>query len=236
MNLVDWLRSILFLLFLKSYFGVSIFFCTVFFGVSIFCFYINYLFFSRLLRSFFCLLLFLFLIYKVNLNRHERAVLIKNFTTTELVTEFVTVIIEIQCDYGTTFCLIALFHIKLCAAITFPVNWCSTFFIRKGIDSNLISNHKCRVETKTEMTDDLLIARLIFILFHKSSGTRKSNLVNVFIYFLFRHTDTIIDKSECLIGRVNTNFYLILLIICLFKLTHNSKLLKLCNRIASVAH
>ena len=89
---------------------------------------------------------------------------------------------------------------------------------------------------RTEMTDDLLIARLIFILFHKSSGTRKSNLVNVFIYFLFRHTDTIIDKSECLIGRVNTNFYLILLIICLFKLTHNSKLLKLCNRIASVAH
>ena len=236
MNLVDWLRSILFLVFLKSYFGIAVFFGVSIFRIRIFCFYIDNLFFSGFLRSFLCLLLFFFLINKVNLNRHERAVLIKNFTATELVTEFITVIIQIQCDYSTTFCLVALFHIKLCAAVTFPVNRCSTFFIRKSIDSNLISNHKCRVETKTEVTDDLLIARLIFILLHKSSSTGKSDLVNVFIDFLFCHTDTIIDKSKRFIGRINTNLYFILLIICLFKFTHNSKLLKLRNRITSVTH
>ena len=37
------------------------------------------------------------------------------------------------------------------------------------------------------MTDNLVFRSFILILFKESFCTRKSNLVNVFIYFLFRH-------------------------------------------------
>ena len=239
MNLVDWLRCIIFFLFFlfKSYFGITIFCISViFFCISVLYVYVNYLFFSILFGSFLSLFRFFFLIYKVNFNWHERTVFVKNFAAAVFITEFITLIVEVKSNCCTTLCFVTIFHIKFCTTITFPVNWCSAFFIRKSINSNLISNHKCRIETKSEMTYNLLITCFVFILFHESSSTRKSNLIDVFVYFVLCHTNTIINKGKSLVSRINTNFYFILLIVSFFKFTHNRKLFQLCYSIASVTY
>ena len=85
---------------------------------------------------------------------------------------------------------------------------------------HLIRNHKCGIETKTEMTDNLVFICFVLVLGKKCFRTGKGNLVNVFIYFVFRHTDTIIDKFNGFVFRADENVYPILSTFRFVKFAH----------------
>ena len=59
---------------------------------------------------------------------------------------------------------------------------------------NFISYHKCGVESKTEMADDLIIVGFVFVFLEEISCSGKCNLVDIFFYFIGSHSETVIDK------------------------------------------
>ena len=103
-------------------------------------------------------------IFQENLNRHERAVLLDDFSCAVLVGRTpVLSSFKIKDNLGTTAFLVALIHLKLSAALRLPVNRLCAFLIGKGIDRNLVRYHECRIETQTEMTDDLVFVCFVLI-------------------------------------------------------------------------
>ena len=67
---------------------------------------------------------------EINLDRHERTVLVDDFFCTVFIGEFQTVLIQVQGNGGTAFCLVAVRHVIFRTAVTFPVNRSSAFFVR----------------------------------------------------------------------------------------------------------
>ena len=73
-----------------------------------------------------------------------------------------------------TVCLVAVFHIEILYRRHTPSEPAvAALFIRKSIDMNFICYHKCGVESKTEMTDDLIIVCLVFVFFQEIQLHRK---------------------------------------------------------------
>ena len=51
------------------------------------------------------------------------------------------------------------------------MNCCCIFLERERVDSYFVSNHKCRVETETKMTDNLVFVSLVLVFFKESFCT-----------------------------------------------------------------
>ena len=75
------------------------------------------------------------------------------------------------------------------------------------------------------MTYDLVGVSLVLILVYKVSRTGESDLVDILLDLLTRHTDTVIHKGKSLVLRRSIDIYLILLTLCLLIIAHKSKLL-----------
>ncbi len=61
------------------------------------------------------------------------------------------------------------------------------FLIRKRVNMHRIGNHERRIESKSEMTDDLVVVRLILIFFNEISRTRKCDLIDIFFDLVRSH-------------------------------------------------
>ena len=171
---------------------------------------------------------------KINLCRHEGTIFFNNFSCLIFITEFQHILIQEQRNCSTNLCLIAFLHVKLSAAVTLPVYRLCPFLPGKRINMHFISHHKCRIKSKSEMTNDLVLVRLILILFNKVCGTGKSNLIDIFFYFIRCHTNTVIDKLQRLLFRINQHLNLPLVILGKCILTHHIQFFQLRDRITSV--
>ena len=171
---------------------------------------------------------------EVDLNRHERTILRDNFTGTIFIGEFIAVFIQIQCNLCTSCCSAALAHAVFAVTVTFPEYRFCTFLVRQCINSHLICNHECRIETKTEVTDNLVFICLVLVLLKEICRTGESNLCNILFHFICCHTDTIIDKLQCLLFRIHNDIYTELLTFLKLILTHHFKLLYLCHCITAI--
>ena len=116
------------------------------------------------------------------------------------------------------------------------MNRLCVFLIRKSIDRNLVRYHECRIETQTEMTDDLVFVCLVLIFCQEILCTGKCDLVNVLFHFLGSHTDTIILDGDRLVLGINGNLNLILRLPRLLILAHQRQLFQLRDRVASVGN
>ena len=58
------------------------------------------------------------------------------------------------------------------------------------------------------MTDNLVFVCFVFILFQEIRRTGEGNLRNIFLYFVGRHTDTVIPDDHRLIFGVDDHFNL----------------------------
>ena len=94
-------------------------------------------------------------------------------------------------------------HLKCQAAVRLPVNSLCALLIRQRMDFRRIGNHENRIESQTEMSDNLLIICLILILFQKISRSGKGNLIDILFHFFRRHPQTIIGKGNRLFLRIN---------------------------------
>ena len=109
-----------------------------------------------------------------------------------------------------------------------------SFFIRERIDLHLIRHHKCGVESEAEVTDHIVLCRLVLIFLEELCRTGKSDLCNVFFHFFRSHSKTVINKLHRLLFRVDDNFDLRLIPLRKLILSHHIQLLKLRDRVAPV--
>lgn len=106
--------------------------------------------------------------------------------------------------------------------------------IAQGIDLNIIGNHEGGIETQSEMTDNIILIRLILVFLKECAGARESDLCNVLLYFRFCHAQTRINKLDGLLIRVHDHLDTVLMIVRILILPHNFELVQLGDRVASV--
>ncbi len=211
-NIIDWLR--LFLLRVLSFFCLSV----------------------RIYRSIdrLGLLNRLGFILKEDRNRHKGTILIQNLLHTIFIGKLIAVLVQIQRNLGTTLRTISVLHLKIKTFLRLPVNRSSTLHIRQGINRYLMRYHKCAIEAQTKMTDNLLLASLILVLAKEIGSAGKCDFVDILLYFISRHTDTVINKGKRLFIRIRTNDNLPRVVFRLGKFATKSKLLKLRDCVTAV--
>ena len=183
--------------------------------------------FDDLYFCFFCLA-------DINFCWHKGTIFLYDFFCLVFITEFQTVLIQIQCDLCTDLIPVAIFHIEFAATVTFPVNRLCVFLIRQCIDRYLIGYHKCGIETKSEVTDDLILICLVLILFYEICRAGKSDLVDVFIYLFLCHTKTVINDLDRFFLWIEYNPDLVLISFRKLVLSHHFQLFQFCDRITTV--
>ena len=99
-----------------------------------------------------------------DLDRHEGTVLVQDLAHTILVCKLHAFVVQEQRDLGSGFGLASLLHIVLGTAVACPVYGHGAFLIGKSIDMDLIRHHERRIKAQTEMTDHLIVGRLVLIL------------------------------------------------------------------------
>ena len=85
------------------------------------------------------------------------------------------------------------------------------------------------------MPDNLILIGLILILVHEILNTGKSDLIDVLINLLLRHTKAVIGNSNGLVSGVHRHLNLVFHILRFLILPHQLKLFKLGNCIAAIA-
>ena len=171
---------------------------------------------------------------KENLHWHEGTILTDDFAGAVFISKFQTVLVQEQGDLCTYFCPLTGLHGILSSTVTLPVYRFSSLFIGKRINMNLICYHKCRIESKTKMSDDLILVRLILILCKEIGCAGKCDLIDIFFNLICRHTKTVINKFQSLLIRIHKYLYLGFIFLRQSVLSHHIQLLQLCDCITSV--
>ena len=173
---------------------------------------------------------------KEDFYRHKGTIFFQNFSHSVFICKLQTVLIQIQCHSGSDFLFAAFFHLILCSAVAYPVYRLCPFFIGKGIDMYFVSYHECRIESKTEVSDHIILCCLIFIFFKELCCSGKCDLCNVFFYFIGCHSKTIICKFQSLFFWIDFNFDRRFIIIRQLVFTHHIQFLQFCDCITSVGY
>ena len=137
--------------------------------------------------------------------RQEFAVFLKHFLDSVLFEELFRFAVDVQDDVGTDFRLFGFFESVFGVAVALPANSLSTVAVRLGDDFNLFGNHKRRVETKTEMSDDGVGDVLVLV--EEVACTRECNLVDVLVNFFGGHTYAVVADGDGLCVLVNRYLY-----------------------------
>ena len=95
-------------------------------------------------------------------HRHKLAVLVQKGRNTRLLCILLLIISYVKCDDCTSVKLCAFLHRVLRRAVAAPLHSLCTIFPRECFDGHLLSNHKCRIESETEVADDA--AELVLVL------------------------------------------------------------------------
>ena len=141
-----------------------------------------------------------------NLHRHEGAVFFEHFAHAVLIGKLQTLLIQMQCDRRARFRAVSGPHHILRAAVTLPVYRLRALPEAQRIDINLLGNHKGRIESQSEMSDNLVFVCFVFVFLQKFRGAGKSDLRNIFDNFLRRHADSVIDELQGLALVVHDHF------------------------------
>ena len=180
------------------------------------------------------ILLFSICFGKIDIYRHERTVFLDNLSHTIFIGKLQAFLIEEKSDLCSRFCFVSVCHLILRTTVTGPMYRCGTLLVRESINMNFICNHKCRIKSKSEMTDHLIIRCFILIFLKKLCGTGKSDLCDIFLYFICCHTNTVIDKLQGFLIRINDNIYSRFVTFRECIISHNFQLSQFGDRIASV--
>ena len=128
-------------------------------------------------------------------NGQESAVFVQHAHNTVFFQKFCGVVGNVQNDFCATVCLVYLLHFELGRAVAGPVHSGHIVLVRLGFDFHQRRHHEGRVETQSEVADDVgCVGAFVFL--YKLLSAGESNLVDVFLHFLLGHTDTMVDHAE----------------------------------------
>ena len=127
-------------------------------------------------------------------NWQEFAVFLQQFFNTFFFQIFLGVGVNVEHDVGTDVFFLDFVNCEIWATVARPFNCFCTFLVWFCKNFNRAGNHKCRVETKSEVANNGFC--LAFEFLQKLIGTRKCDLVDVFVNFFGSHTNTIVGNSN----------------------------------------
>ena len=127
-------------------------------------------------------------------------------------------------------------HLEFYALFRLPVYCLSALLIGTSIDRHPICHHKSRVKAQTKMPDDLILICLVLVLLQKTLRTGKGDLIDVGFYFVCGHTNSVIDKGQCLFFGVGNHINPVLLPFRRFIFAHQRKLFQFSNRITTIGN
>ena len=113
---------------------------------------------------------------------------------TRVFQEFLAIVVYIQDDVGTPVVTLCFFESKFRTTVATPFHGFGVVLVRTGDNFHLLGYHEGRVESQTEVTDNGVGVVLVF--FQEVVGTGEGNLVDVFVDFLGRHTQTTVADGD----------------------------------------
>ena len=116
------------------------------------------------------------------------------------------------------------------------MNGLRPFLIGQRIDRNLMRYHERGIKAQSEMSDNLILIRLILVLVQEILSSGERNLVNIFLHLIRGHTDSVIDELNGLLVRIHANLNLILIILGQNRLSDQLQLLQLRDCVRTVGH
>ncbi|OQC72014.1 MAG: hypothetical protein BWX46_00489 [Candidatus Cloacimonetes bacterium ADurb.Bin003] len=153
-------------------------------------------------KCFFLVYLFAF---KHNWIGHKITVSFQNISYFIGISIFRIFFIQVNSYGSSNFFALSFTHNVFRTAVTFPESGFTSFRARKRIYSYFIGNHKSRIKSQSKMANHIVLDVLVFI--NKILGTRKGNLIDVFLYFLNCHSNSGIHYFYCFFAFIQLNFY-----------------------------
>ena len=142
-----------------------------------------------------------------DLYRHKGAVFFQRLADLVLVCVLQAVLVQMKRDGGSDFFAVSGSHGVLGAAVALPVHRFRAFLEGKRINIHLVSDHECGIEAQSEVSDDLILIRLVLIFLQEFCRAGKSDVRDI-LYDLFRgHADTVINKLQCLFLIIDQDVY-----------------------------
>ena len=127
-------------------------------------------------------------------NGQELTILIQQLLYFLFLKKLLAVVINVKNNIRTTVSALGILDGKFWRSVAAPFHGCSTFLITACDDFHLLRYHETGVEAQSEVSDNG-IGR-VFILIEEVGDARESNLVDVFINLLCRHTNTTVADGE----------------------------------------
>ena len=134
---------------------------------------------------------------------HKLAVFVQQFLDAALGGKFAFILIDKQGDAGSPVLFVALSHLVFGGTVATPTDGLRAILPGKGVDGDLLGDHKGGIEAQAEMADDA--ANLVLVFFEEFARAGEGNLVDVAIEFVFGHTDTVVNHLEGFGGLVQFN-------------------------------
>ena len=94
--------------------------------------------------------------------RHELAVFVEQFLNLEFLQKLFAVIIDVEDDVTASLCLFCLVNLIGRTAVATPLDGYCILTIAAGDDFHLLAHHERGIETKSEMSDDVVGVVLVF--------------------------------------------------------------------------
>ena len=190
----------------------------------------------HLVRLHFLVFLRRILLAQEDFNRHEAAVALQHLTHAIFIGKFQIVLIQMKGHAGTDLAVVAIANRVGVSAITLPVNRFRILLIAQRIDRDHVGHHEYGIKAQSEMSDDVILVRLILIFFKKCCRTGKCNLGDVLLHFLSGHTETGIDEFHGLLIRIDKNPDRILELVRILIFSHHLQLVQLRYSITAVGY
>ena len=136
----------------------------------------------------------LLLLAECDRDREELAIFVQQFRNLMILKEFLVLVIDMQNNIRTTVRLLGILHRILRATVARPFHSLRTLLKRFCDDVHTFGDHERGVETESEVTDDRISVILVFL--EELLRTGESDLVDILLDFLLRHTDTTVGDGE----------------------------------------
>ena len=145
-------------------------------------------------------------------DRHELAVLLENAGDASVLTEFGSILSEVEHDVGAVELVLraaegleVVFgdgaHLEVRGAIAGPLHGHGVLALAPGVDVHAVGDHEGAVEAESEVTDDgflgvRLVGVLLLELLHELRGSGEGDLVDVLVDLFFGHADAGIPDGQ----------------------------------------
>ena len=121
----------------------------------------------HLVRLHFLVFLRRILLAQEDLNRHEAAVPLQHLTHAVFIRKFKIVLIQMKRHAGADLAVVPIADRVGVSAITLPVNRLCILLVAQRIDRDHVRHHEHRIKAQSEMSDDVILVRLVLVLFEE---------------------------------------------------------------------